>query len=80
MYDHIGRKIKFLAKALACIGAVICFAIGIIIAAVTDKYVTGLLIAVFGGWIAWIGSFILYGYGQLIDNSDRMVELLSRRW
>lgn len=27
-------------------------------------------------FIAWLGKVLVYGYGQLIENSDRMVNLL----
>ena len=30
----------------------------------------GILIAILGPIIAWIASWILYGFGQLIENSD----------
>ena len=28
-----------------------------------------------GSFLSWIGSFLLYGFGQLIENSDKLVEL-----
>ena len=79
MYDHIGKKIKTMAKTLASIGIVVSFILGAAAASTRDNYTTGLLIALLGGLGSWIGNFLLYGYGQLIDNSDRMVELLKRK-
>ena len=79
MYNHIGKKIKTLAKTMASIGIVISFILGAVIASSRENYTMGLLIALLGGWGSWIGNFLLYGYGQLIDNSDHVVELLKRK-
>ena len=36
--------------------------------------VVGILTILLGVLISWIGSFVLYGFGQLVDNSDKLVE------
>lgn len=70
-YNNIGGKIKGLAKFLFGI-QVITIVIGglILVAQGNDSFVTGLLIILFGPIIAWISSWFLYGFGQLIENSD----------
>lgn len=35
--------------------------------------VGGTIVAVVGGFLAWISVFILYGFGQLVENSDKLV-------
>ena len=37
--------------------------------------VAGILVIVLGALFSWIGSFVLYGFGQMVDNSDKLVEL-----
>lgn len=34
----------------------------------------GILVAVIGALLSWVGAFILYGFGQLIENSDIIAE------
>ena len=72
MFDDIGRKLKTLAKVstiLGIIGSVIagCALMG-------DDFLTGLLILVLGSVFSWIGSFTVYGLGQLIENTDALVK------
>lgn len=93
MYNEVGKKIKGIARAatiLGIIAAVIGGIIYMIIAFEAADYempremmsalgviVTGLGIVVGGSFAAWAASLLLYGFGQLIDNSDRMVELMD---
>ena len=72
MFDDIGSKLKTLAKVstiLGIIGSVIagCALMG-------DDFLTGLLILVLGSVFSWIGSFTVYGLGQLIENTDELVK------
>ena len=36
--------------------------------------VAGVLVIVFGSLLSWVGSFALYGFGELVDNSRKLVE------
>ncbi len=76
MYDNIGGKIKKLATILCFIGIIISILIGIILTVVLDNVLFLLLIGGLGSLFAWIASFCLYGFGQLIENSDHSVRLL----
>ena len=40
-------------------------------------FITGLLTAVVGSLFSWIGSLALYGFGQLVENSDQCVYYLT---
>ena len=39
---------------------------------------TGILIIVIGSLVSWIGSFMTYGFGQLIDNTEEIKNSLNR--
>ncbi len=75
MFGNIGGKIKALAQVITWIGIIVSILIGIITMSTSGP--VGILIAVAGSLISWISSFILYGFGQLIENSDELVRLLS---
>ncbi len=77
MFVNIGGKIKKLSESLTLIGitlsliaaiAIMCFMkeIGIVI---------GIVVGVIGSLVSWYGSFALYGYGQLIENSDKLASM-----
>lgn len=79
MYDNIGGKIKALAKTLCGIGIVIFVIFGFIIMIQDDGAILiGLLTMALGSLISWVGSFITYGFGQLIENSDALVKISKR--
>ena len=68
MYDNIGEKIKGLAKAAFIVEAIAAAIMGItILASDEDLIFTGLLVLLVGPIIAWVSSWLLYGFGELID-------------
>ncbi len=70
-YDNIGEKIKDWAKWVFAVEAIAAVIIGIVlISQDEDLLLVGLLVMVLGPIVAWVSSWILYGYGQLIENSD----------
>ena len=48
---------------------------GILLIIKTDNDILGLLWLILGPIISWISSFVLYGFGQLVDNSDKLIAL-----
>ena len=76
MFDNIGSKIKSLAKICTWVGIIFSFLAGFLMFA-TNAFV-GILTIVVGSIAAWVGSFLLYGFGQLIENSDKLVEASKR--
>ena len=74
MYSNIGTKIKRLAQVIAFLGIAIFVIMGIAVMASGEDngFLIGLLTMVVGGVLSWIGSFFTYGFGQLIENTDRM--------
>ena len=70
MFDNIGGKIKGFAKVVCGIG----IAISVIIGLLSLNAITALLIIGIGSLSSWIGSFMTYGFGQLIENTDILVK------
>ncbi len=77
MFTNIGAKIMTLALALCWFGIFASIAIGVIVLAKTELIFVGILLMLFGPFLSWISSFLLYGFGQLIDNSDRIVDMME---
>lgn len=82
MFENIGGKIKTLAVIVCVLGIVASFAGAVNLWMANSRYnptiVPGVVTLVAGCLISWVGSFFTYGFGQLIENSDRMVERLER--
>ena len=68
MYDDIGEKIKGLAKVMFIVGAIAAVIGGLVL--LVDKFLAiGLLTLFLGPVVAWVYSWLLYGFGELIDNA-----------
>lgn len=78
MYDFIGDKIKGLAKAIFFVEAIAAIITGIALL-LNEEPLIGILILVLGPIVAWVSSWLLYGFGQLIDNSDTLVTLIGKQ-
>lgn len=83
MFDNIGSKIKSLARIITWIGIIGSVILGIIQISNGSRYSSyggspliwsGLGTIVIGSLAAWISSFILYGFGELIENSARIAD------
>ena len=76
MFNNIGRKIKTFAKVMCWIGIIVSVAAGLVmIASSFSGYtpaagiVSGILTAVLGSLFSWVGSFVLVGFGELVENT-----------
>ena len=79
MYSHIGRKIMVVAKIFAWIGIVASVVGGLAMMAMnSDLVIPGIVLAVLGSLMSWINSFLLCGFGQLVDNSDELLHELEQ--
>lgn len=68
MYENIGGKIKGLAKATFIVEAIAAVITGIILMVDNDDMIPfGLVLLIVGPAIAWASSWLLYGFGELID-------------
>lgn len=81
MFDFIGAKIRLVAKVQCWIGIIASVIVGFKVMLSDDggtAFLIGLLILVFGTLFSYVGSFLLYGFGQLVDNSDEIVAQMHR--
>lgn len=77
MFSNIGTKIKTLAQILCWVGILATAVGGLIMVTSSGQMNQGLVILLAGPPISWIASFMLYGLGQLIENTDALVALQS---
>ena len=84
MYNNIGKKIKNLTKFIVG-GGILLFIVGGIglYAYLYDSYYTqdyafvGIIVAIIGSLLTWIGGFFIYGYGELIDQTQQINAVVS---
>ncbi|MBQ8323707.1 MAG: hypothetical protein IJX82_00970 [Clostridia bacterium] len=70
MYDNIGGKIKSLAKTLSILGAIATAILAIVLLCLDDKLLPfGVILLFFGPLFSWISSWLLYGFGELVENA-----------
>ena len=74
MFDNIGGKIKMLAVVCTIVGIAGSVITGFVMMA-NEMAGWGLLIAVGGSLLSWVGSFLLYGFGELIDGVQGIASL-----
>ncbi len=79
MYSNIGGKIKGLAKTLCIIEAILSAVGGVLLVALDDELIMyGMALAIVGPLIAWISSWALYGFGELIERITEISWVLRR--
>lgn len=89
MYSNIGKKIQKLAMVCAIIGMIASIAIGAALIQMSDGgyyYGTnetlltiGIVVIVLGSVLSWVLSFVLYGFGRLVENSDIIARQYRRK-
>lgn len=73
MFENVGGKIKKFAVASFWVDAIAGIIGGIsIISNEADDWLLGIAVMFGSIYIAWILSLFLYGFGQLIENSDKI--------
>jgi hypothetical protein len=79
MFDNVGSKIKVFAAVSFIMEAIAAVITGIAFLASWgfDDAWWGLLIMILGPVVLWIPALLLYGYGELIENSQKMVSLFE---
>lgn len=76
MFDNIGGKIKGLATAVTVIGIISSIICGIFLLA-EEEALLGIVVGAAGSFVSWISSFVLYGFGQLVENSDIIARYIT---
>ena len=70
MYNNIGKKIKMLAQISFYVLAAAAFIVGIVLMIADDDLIPFALPIMFGGpLVFWISSWMLYGFGELVDKT-----------
>ena len=71
MFFNVGEKIKVVARVWCFIGIVVSVVTGLALCALDgDLVLIGLIITIAGSLISWISSLVVYGFGQMVSNSD----------
>lgn len=84
MFDNIGGKIKGLAMFLCWFGiaAAVISGLVLIISGIANNNIMSPVIGggviVIGGISSWIGTWILYGFGELVDRATRIDRRLAK--
>ncbi len=84
MYHRVGQKIMGIAAALTTVGIIISFLLGLVfmfVFAFAEKPALGFVLFIatiaLGTLLSWLSSVLLYGFGRLVDNSDRLVSMVD---
>ena len=77
-YNNIGGKIQGLAKFFFILGAIFSVIGGISTIAAFDGealgFLTAIVVIIVGAIGSWIGSWMLYGFGELIVKTTEIAE------
>ena len=74
MYSNIGGKIKVLAIIIFILGAVTTIIKGISMVDQVGHATNGLILMLLGPLAAWISTWLLYGFGELIEKTCKIAE------
>ncbi len=80
MFENIGNKIKKLSAGICYLGIGVSCIIGIILwSSGGDElsFLLGVITALIGSLLSWLSSFMLYGYGELIDSTQKLQKTLD---
>ena len=80
MFNNIGKKIKITAKVFCWIGIILSVisGLGMIVAGFSGMWTQmgsivtvlgGIGVALLGSLLSWVGSFLMVGFGELVENS-----------
>lgn len=70
MFERIGSKIKKLASVITWLGIIASLILGVVLISGGDEMIVlGIVVMALGSLASWIGSFLLYGFGELIEKT-----------
>ncbi len=84
MYNNIGDKIKSVAKTVGIVGIVLSIIIGIFtyislgVLIGGGGVIIGVAIMVGGSIASWLSTWILYSWGDIVDNVQQINETLTK--
>lgn len=73
MFRNIGEKIKILAIVCTVLGCLLSVAIAIVCWC-TKNILAGFIVIIGGCLLSWIGTFLLYGFGELISQTTKVAK------
>lgn len=76
MFNNIGHKIKSFAEIICCLGIIAALLYGFSV--FLDDVLMGIIIMFLGSISAWVSALCIYGFGQLIENSDILIEKIEK--
>jgi len=86
MFDNVGGKIKSLAKVFCWLGIFVSIIVGIAMILISmNSYngeifsLIGVVIIILGSILSWIGSLLIYGFGELVQNSCIQTEIAVKK-
>ena len=80
MFNNIGGKIKTIATCFTWISMILDVILGIAMIILDQNLrIYGLIFLFVGPISSWIWMSFLYGFGQLVENSDILVDELVYR-
>ena len=85
MYNNIGDKIKTVAKTVGIVGMVFSLIVGFFICVALGELIggagviIGLAIMVGGSIVSWMSTWLLYSWGDIVDNVQQINETLTKR-
>ena len=79
MFEGIGEKIKVLAKIVAVVGVLASTIVGFLMMESFGygNELIGVVVIIFGSISSLIASFLIYGFGHLIINSDIVASAIN---
>ena len=85
MFSQIGKKIKLLAQVFCYLLIAVSIVSGIMIIATPEiahamgfqPLAAGLLVMLAGSLLSWLNSILLYGFGELVDNTAQIKAALT---
>lgn len=81
MFNNIGKKIQTLAKVVTVLGMILSVIIGIcsgVIAGGAAGAISAIVVIAVGCLASWIGSFVLYGFGEIIERLKSVDENIAQ--
>ena len=77
MFENIGSKLKGLAVAEVILGVIASIIYGF--AVIADEMVlVSIIIIVVGSVTSWMGSWVTYGIGEAVENSEAILRRLRQ--
>lgn len=69
MFENIGGKIKTLATVICAVGIMVSLVLAVVFC-VQEEILSGIGVLIGGCLGSWVGSFCLYGFGELIEETS----------